>query len=174
MYLISVYFDEKTEKKIKGYMNRIAKHTGNAAMIEGKVPPHITISAFGVDSEEQAQVVFEKVSEKIRSGLIEWVSVAAFFPQVIYLSPVLNEYLHGISEITYKEVIQYEDVKLKGHYEPFAWMPHGTLAKHLTETQMRDAFKVMQKEFGPFQSKVVKIGLAQTNPYKNIIVKELK
>ena len=174
MYLISIYFDEETEKKIKGYMNRIAKHTGNFAMIEGCVPPHITIAAFGAHCEEQAKDIFLKAAEQIESGMIQWVSVAAFFPQVIYLSPVLNEYLHKISEITYKEVMQAEGAAFKGHYKPFAWMPHGTLAKHLNEKQMREAFEVMQKEFAPFDSKIVKIGLAHTNPYEDIMVKELK
>ena len=52
MYLISIYFDENTEKKMKGYMNQIAKKSGNFAMIEGNVPPHITVSAFAAVSEK--------------------------------------------------------------------------------------------------------------------------
>lgn len=174
MYLISIYFDENTEKKMKGYMNQIAKKSGDFAMIEGNVPPHITVSAFAAVSEKEAKDIFERVAGKIKSGKIYWVSIAAFFPQVIYLSPVLNEYLHQISEITYKEVTQSENVILKGHYEPFAWMPHGTLAKYLTEEQMRTAFEVLQKQFAPFESKVVKIGLTRTNPYEDLIVRELK
>ena len=174
MYLISVYFDEATELKMRSYMKQIAKRTGNFAMIDGNVPPHITISAFGIDSEEEAKEIFKRVSEKITAGMIHWVSAAAFFPQVIYLSPVLNEYLHHISEITYKEVMQFPNAKLKGHYEPFAWMPHGTLAKHLTSEQMKCAFEVMQEQFAPFKSNIVKIGLARTNPYENIMVRELK
>lgn len=174
MYLISVYFDENTEKKMRGYMNRIANQSGNFAMIEGNVPPHMTISAFAGVSEKEAKDIFERIAGKINGGKLYWAAVAAFFPRVIYLSPVLNEYLHQISEITYKEVTRSEDVKLKGHYEPFAWMPHGTLAKQLTEGQMRTAFEVMQKQFAPFESKVVKIGLARTNPYEDLVVRELK
>ena len=41
MYLISLYFDEGTNKKIQLYMEQIAQRTGNMAMIDGKVPPHI-------------------------------------------------------------------------------------------------------------------------------------
>ncbi len=174
MYLISIYFDEATETKMRGYMKQIAKRTGNFAMIDGNVPPHITISAFGAESEEDAKEVFEQAASKISKGKLQWVSVAAFFPQVIYLLPVLNAYLHQISEITYKEVTQLENIKLKGHYEPFAWIPHGTLAKHLTAEQMKCAFGVMQEQFAPFESNIVKIGLAHTNPYENIMIKELK
>lgn len=38
MYLISLYFDEGTNKKIQLYMEQIAQRTGNMAMIDGKVP----------------------------------------------------------------------------------------------------------------------------------------
>ena len=46
MYLISLYFDEKTEKHIRRFIKQVAKRTGNTYMIDGNVPPHITIAAF--------------------------------------------------------------------------------------------------------------------------------
>ena len=45
MYLISAYFDEQTNKRINGYITKIAEQTGNTFMIENQVPPHMTISA---------------------------------------------------------------------------------------------------------------------------------
>ena len=36
MYLISIYFDEKTESKIRSYMKQIARHTENAHMLDLK------------------------------------------------------------------------------------------------------------------------------------------
>ena len=54
MYLISLYFDEGTNKKIQLYMEQIAQRTGNMEMIDGKVPPHITLSAFDMAEEEKA------------------------------------------------------------------------------------------------------------------------
>ena len=52
MYLISVYFDETTEKRIRGYMKKIEKATGNVLMTQGNIPPHITIAAFQTESED--------------------------------------------------------------------------------------------------------------------------
>ena len=46
MCLVSIYFDEKTNKTIQNYINQVAKKTGNTFMLDGKVPPHIIISAF--------------------------------------------------------------------------------------------------------------------------------
>ena len=106
MYLISIYFDEKTNDRIQNYIKQIAKHTGNNVMLEGKVPPHITISAFHSYNEETALEIFRNAKKEIVSGKILFVSIGSFLPQVLYIAPVLNEYLHGIATSIYKEVIQ--------------------------------------------------------------------
>ena len=58
MYLISLYFDDVTNERIQSYMNQIAKRTGNDVMLAGKVPPHITLSAFEITQESEAVAVF--------------------------------------------------------------------------------------------------------------------
>ena len=63
MYLISVYFDEASDKKIRNHMKQIAKHTGNTWMLDGNVPPHITIAAFQTDSEERAIEIFQNARD---------------------------------------------------------------------------------------------------------------
>ena len=45
MYLVSVYFDEKTDRKIRGYIEKIAEKTGNGFMVDNHVPPHITVGS---------------------------------------------------------------------------------------------------------------------------------
>ena len=52
MYLVSIYFDEKTNRKIQKYIDQMAAKTGNTFMIDGNVPPHLTISAFETKQEE--------------------------------------------------------------------------------------------------------------------------
>ena len=93
MYLISLYFDEGTNKKIQLYMEQIAQRTGNMAMIDGKVPPHITLSAFDMVEEEKAIAGFTAMEQEFEKGQIFWCSVGMFLPYTIYLSPVLNAYL---------------------------------------------------------------------------------
>lgn len=174
MYLISLYFDEKTDNKIRSYMKQIARHTGNTAMLDGNVPPHITVAAFGTDSEEAAIGLFEKIAPELCEGEIRWVSVGTFLPKVLYIFPVLNEYLHNLSETIYKDIKYNGNLIPKGSYGPYRWVAHATLAKHLETEQMRMAFRVMQNQFAPFESKVVKCGLAKTNPYTDILVYDLE
>ena len=174
MYLISIYFDDVTDLKIRDYMKQIAKRTRNDAMIEGNVPPHITVAAFHTPSEELARKIFEKIAERVCAGSVQWVSVGTFLPHVIYISPVLNEYLHQLSVINIEELGKQENVLVEKRYQPFAWYPHTTLAKKLTREQLLQAVEVLQNQFGPFVGKVTKIGLASTNPYCDLAVYELE
>ena len=172
MYLISIYFDETTEKRISSYMKQIGKATGNNAMLD--VPPHITIAAFQTEAESVAREIFLQGAQNLKPGSVQWVSVGAFLPSVIYIAPVLNEYLHELSETYNREVTNMQEVTVDRKYMPYSWLPHSTLAKRLSKEQLALAFEVMQKQFGPFSGMVTKIGLAKTNPYTDLEVINLK
>ena len=174
MYLISIYFDEASEKCINRYMKQIGKATGNTRMLDGNVPPHITISAFEAESEAIAREIFLQGAKALKSGNVQWVSIGTFLPGVIYITPVLNKYLHELSEIFYQEVSKMQGVNADYKYLPYSWLPHSTLAKRLSKEQLTTAFLVMQNHFSPFSGRVTRIGLAKTNPYTNLEVVELK
>ena len=168
MYLISIYFDEETNRRLQWLIDGVAKYTGNKEMLLGNVPPHITIAAFWADSEECARNIFRNVAREVTSGEVQWVSPGCFLPQVLYVAPVLNEYLHQLSVKTYKEASIEKDVQISRCYQPFAWFPHTTVAKRLSTEQMAKGFENLQKHFVPFKGIAAEIGLAKTNPYTNL------
>ncbi len=168
MYLISLYFDDVTNERIQSYMNQIAKRTGNDVMLAGKVPPHITLSAFETTQESEAVAVFEDLAKEFICGEIMWCSVGIFFPHTIYLLPVMNHYLFQMSEQAYQYISQIRQVKIHQRYQPFSWIPHSTIGKQLSQTELKEAFVVMQEQFGMFRGTAVGIGLAKTNPYTDI------
>ena len=183
MYLISLYFDEGTNKKIQLYMEQIAQRTGNMEMIDGKVPPHITLSAFDMAEEEKAIAGFTAMEQEFEKGQIFWCSVGMFLPHTIYLSPVLNAYLQKLSESVFSKIRYLEEyspftypvtVPEEIRYQPFSWFPHTTLGKRLNQAEMREAFVVMQNQFAPFTGEAVEIGLARTNPYRDLCKIKLK
>ncbi len=173
MYLISVYFDEGTNNRIQQYMNQVAKKTGNTYMLDGNVPPHITISSFETDDISKVIPLLEENLSKVKQGIVKWTSVSAFLPYVLYIAPVLNHYLHELSEECTKCLQTVEGIRISPYYQPFSWMPHTTIGKKLTKEQMQIAFEVMQHQFGPFKGTITKIGIAKTNPYEDIIVLKL-
>ncbi len=174
MYLVSIYFDDKTNKKIQKFINQVAQKTGNTFMLDGKVPPHITVSAFEALAEEQVIEVLSRIAIELKKDTLQWVSVGQFFPYVLYITPVLNEYLHDLSVQICNALSQIDEVKISPYYQPFQWLPHSTIGKTLTKEQMTIAFEVMQNSFGMFEGEVLRIGLAKPNPHRDIMSWELK
>lgn len=173
MYLISAYFDEQTNRTIHRYIRQIAEKTGNTFMCDNHVPPHMTISSVEARRGEVLIPDLEKLQSKLSAGTIEIVSTGMFFPYVIYLAPVLNAYLLGLSQQIYDAVHAIPEVKVNRFYQPLQWYPHITLGKTLTKEQMQTAFAVMQDGFAPWKAQVVKIGLAKTNPHEDLRMWEL-
>ncbi len=173
MYLISIYFDDYTNNIIQQHMKAIAKATDNTYMLEGNVPAHITLSSFSTDNEEQVIEMLEQVVKNMSKGNIQWVSVGAFMPYVIHISPVLNEYIFNMSSRIYDNLKELKNISISKYYQPYQWFPHTTLGKKMTKEQLKKAFEVMQNQFGVFEGTVTKIGLAKTNPYRDVILFDL-
>lgn len=173
MYLISLYFDQKTEKQIQSYIYDVANMSGNSFMVDNNVPPHITISAFETLCEKDVVDALDIAISDVKQNKIEWVTVGSF-PTVIFIQPVLNEYLHKLSSVIYDSISQVPDIKVSKYYKPFSWLPHATIAKQLSEEEIRKAFDTLQKSFHSFEGEVVRIELAKKNPYRVIESWELK
>ncbi len=165
MYLISAYFDESGNREIRRLSGLIAKETGNRFLLDHQVPPHLTLSAF----EAREPAGFEEYAKEFAPGRIMVVSPGALLPYVMYLTPVLNEYLFRLQKGADDFVSGLPDVRINRYYHPYGWLPHITVGKTLGEEQMRGAFAVLQKHFSPFETEICEIGLARTNPHEDII-----
>lgn len=200
MYHISLYFDKKTTMYMQELIGKVAHATGNKYMLEANVPPHITLCALNCAEEEtlvaRLECVFGEVKsggvkfagEKgadlllggVRTGTLQWVSVGSFLPGVIFLQPVLNEYLQDMIEqvhrcvlMSMEQVSNLSGVKISPCYKPFSWLPHSTIAKKLTPGELQLAFEILQKEFVVFEGQVARVGLAKMNPHREIASWEL-
>ena len=143
-------------------------------MLDNHVPPHITVTAVETKHENLLLARVEEIVKQIEIGDIKFVSVGTFLSQVIFVQPVLNEYLHGLTEQFTQECGKIEETILRANYQPFCWLPHCTIGKQLSKEQMKQAFEVLQNTFGMFSGVVVRIGLAKTNPYEEVANWELK
>ena len=177
MYLISIYFDEQSSANLEKLIKRVADATGNTFMLDNQVPPHITVAAVETKREDELIACVDKL---VRGGgicgatdAIHWVSVGAFVPQVLFVQPVLNEYLHNLSVTLFDELLQIEETIISPYYKSFGWLPHCTIAKQLTKEQMAEAHQILQQYFVPMEGGVTRIGVARTNPHRDIRVWEL-
>ena len=167
MYLISAYFDENTNKVLKGYIEKVAQATGNDFMVANHVPPHLTLSAIEARSVDVLVPAFEMLDGKISRGNISLISVGQLMPKVLYASPYLNEYLHNLEQQVFDCFNDIPDTTISNYYRPFSWLPHITLAKTLTREQMITAVKVME-DFKRLDADIVRLGLAKVNPHEDV------
>ena len=173
MYLISVYFDDKSNKIISNYINKIAQKTGNTFMTDNHVPPHLKIMSVEAREEKKLTEVMEQLERSLTKGQIQLVSVGVLLPYVLYAAPVLNLYLEDMIEQVHDMVKHIPEVRMSRYYQPMQWIPHITLGKKLSKEQMQEAFSVMQELFAPMEVTVAEIGLAKTNPHQDLIRVEL-
>lgn len=169
MYLISVYFDDNTNRILQRYIDQIADKTGNRFMTEHKVPPHMTVSSIEARNVEVLQPAFETMKGKLNCGDIQFVSMGQLLPYVFYVTPVLNEYLLDLSKQIFHAFKGISETSISKYYQPSSWLAHVTLGKTLDKEQMKKAFAVMQDSFAPFSAKVVEIGLAKVNPHEDVM-----
>lgn len=174
MYLLSLYFDEQTAHRITQYIKQVAAASGNPYMLENHVSPHITLSAFETNRIEPILEKLDQHIPKLPSGTLQWASAGQFFPYVLFLAPVLNEYLHTLSVTAYQILSAEPEVSVSRYYRPFQWLPHTTIGKKLSPDELLAGVRVLQNSFGLFRGDVVRIGLAKTNPYEDLVVWELK
>lgn len=168
MYLISAYFDDETNKILNRYIYHIAEQTGNTFMTDNNVPPHITISSIEARCENVLLPGFSSLKGGISMGTLQIVSVGQLFPYVMYIAPVMNQYLSDLSKQVYEAYQNVPETKIGRYYKPLSWLPHITLGKTLTKEQMHIAFQYLLNNFQPMEAKVVKLGLARVNPHEDI------
>lgn len=166
MYLITAYFDEKTNKILQRYIEKIASVSGNNFMTGHNVPPHMTISAIEARSSDVLLPAFQSLN--LSTGSLRFVSIGQMLPYVFYVTPVLNEYLMDIQKEVFQSFKNISETSISRYYQPYSWLPHVTLGKTLTKEQMRKAFGAMQDSFIPFDATITEIGLAKVNPHEDV------
>lgn len=173
MYRLSLYFDRETERRLQRYMEQVAAKTGNSYMLDQQILPHLTIASFREGREEELVRAMEALAGTWRRGRIDWVSPGCFKPHVLFLAPVLNRYLHELCLSANQAGEQFCERGRQNHCRPFAWFPHTTIGRQLTEDQMLAGFHILQANFQPFSGTAVKAGLAKSRPYRDIRVWQL-
>ena len=106
-YAITLEFDKETENKIQELIDEVAKVTGCDYMKQTKIPPHITVSALVSDNEEALLSEMESIAETMKKDYIWFANIGVFNPLVIYLGPVMNEFLYSTCKTVNERLLKY-------------------------------------------------------------------
>ena len=173
-YAVVFYFDRIMKEKINLLIEKIASETENRYMVVNKIPPHITISLFQYD--EDIDTIIRSIENNISAfnkDKIILASIGVFNPSVLFLAPVVNNYLVE-SNKKINEIIRANDkIKLDKNYIENQWIPHISLGVRLNENELIKGVKALTKYFEVSEIKIEKIGLAECNPYRDIKIWKL-
>ena len=167
-YAITLEFDKETENKIQELIDEVAQKTGCAYMKQSKIPPHITVSALVSDNEEALISEMESIAETLNKNFIWFANIGVFNPFVVYLGPVMNEFLQNTCKTVNERLLTYADVGNRGRYLPNQWVPHAAIAVKLNPDTLKEAFAIVQEKFTAFGATAEKIVLARAEPYEEL------
>ena len=173
-YAVTLEFDRETVNKIQEFIDEVAKVTGCDYMKQSKIPPHVTVSALVSDNEEALLLEMESIAESMNRDFIWFANIGVFNPFVIYLGPVMNEFLQNICRTVNERLLQHADIGNRGRYLPNQWVPHAAIAVKLTPEALKEAFSIVQEKFSAFGATAEKIVLARAEPYEELKAWELK
>lgn len=173
-YAVTLEFDKETQNKIQDMIDEVAKVTGCDYMKQSKIPPHVTVSALVSDNEAVLLSEMESIAESMNKNFIWFANIGVFNPLVIYLGPVMNEFLQNTCRTVNERLLKYADVGNRGRYLPNQWVPHAAIAVKLTPEALKEAFSIVQEKFSAFGATAEKIVLARAEPYEELKAWELK
>jgi len=173
-YAVTLEFDKETKNIIQEMIDEVARVTGCDCMKQSKIPPHVTVSALVGDNEEALLSEMESVAKSLNKDFIWFANIGVFNPFVIYLGPVMNEFLQNTCSIVNERLLIHAEVGNRGRYLPNQWVPHAAVAVKLNPDTLKEAFAIVQEKFSAFEATVEKIVLARAEPYEEIKSWKLK
>ena len=163
-YAVLLQFDKKTETYFNDIITSIADSGASIYMIQNKTIPHITIADFHTENIDCVISQLENNISNFKAGDVVWASLGSFAPRVLFAAPVMNEFLLDTCVNINRLIKPLAPHCGNGHYLPFQWVPHTTLASALDSDSLKKAFEVALQKFSPIKGRCNRISLIQCNP----------
>lgn len=173
-YSVVFYFDDETDNKITSLVHLIVDNGVNDYLISNKVPPHITIADFECEDISAVINSLEVYKEKIRQDFVYWASIGLFNPSVLFLAPVVNQFLLKSCEMVNNLIKVVPKAEINSNYLPYQWVPHTTIAAKLSSQELEIAVLVVKDNFKAFGGYITKLALIRNKPRTDIKVWNLQ
>jgi 2'-5' RNA ligase len=156
MYGILGFLDRETEEKIEKLKDGMKK----ACIIDYGMRPHVTIATHN----ELEVEIFKKEMEEY---FLNQPAVELFFPSIgmflnsgtLYASPTKDPSLTDFHSRYHERFMGVIDPK--SLYAPAQWVPHCTIASHLTHEKLVEAFDYSVKNLEPFTARIESVELLE-------------
>lgn len=173
-FAVTLEFDHESQNMMQEMIDEVARETGCDLMKQQNVPPHVTVCCLEGENEEVLLSEMEVIAATMKKCTIRFANIGVFNPLVIYLGPIMNEFLQNTCRTVNERLLQHAEVGNKGNYLPNRWVPHAGIALKLTPEALKVAFDIVQEKFSPFEATVERIVLVKAEPYEELRAWELK
>jgi 2'-5' RNA ligase len=174
-YAVVLYFDDTTNNRLQNMIDKVAQSTGVGYMKTANVPPHVTLAMVLGENEREIANECERFASEIEGGKeVVFASIGVFNPFVIYLAPVMNDFLREANKAVNERLQKIAAPGNRGLYLPNNWVPHAAVAVKLNPETLKKAFAVVQEMFTPFTAKTDRLVLAKCDPYTELKIWDLK
>lgn len=173
-YALLLFFDKKTEKKIGSLVNKLEKGVPNSCAFDSSFPAHITLLMFEKENARGLKKAFDEFVSSVRRGGVTFASIGVFNPRVLFLSPVVSEYLTKAQSAAHAAFSRDEGIVFDERYMPNQWVPHASLGVDLEPEDLLNAFGTVQKHYRPFSGRITRVALTRCCPEKELYCEKLK
>ncbi|WP_074033521.1 2'-5' RNA ligase family protein [Exiguobacterium sp. AT1b] len=167
MYALVAYFDEETDAEVQKLWNSLKEEGISSYAFEIKnLRPHITLSSYKTLAVDTYIEWLSRHYSKTQVVPINFESLGTFIDsKAIFLVPTLNDGLSRLHQSHHAQHGNFDDYS-DSLYIPNKWIPHCTLANHLSDTQIVAAFQYLTKRIQKIEGKIESLALIQV-PERN-------
>lgn len=146
--------DAAAAVRVDRLSRRLERELGLATERQRGAPVHLSLAVYQALDVELATGAMERFVARVAAMPIELVSIGIFPGEtnVLFLAPVVRERLLA-AQRHWHQVASHQSACMP-HYQPQAWMPHVTLAMHLTEASTAAAVKLLAPKWRPIHGKL--------------------
>lgn len=175
-YALLAYLSQETELTIKQLWVELHELgiTDYGILVQDR-RPHITLADYQDVNIEKLSSMLHQYFHHQNQVPIQFNILGSFIgKKMLYLAPTMTKQLldlHG----NYHESFKQFNENIHSYYLPDRWVPHCTIAGHLTDETMLKAFEYCQKNIPCTTTKITEIGLVEVifNDEGNIIKDQL-
>lgn len=167
MYGVIALFDEAVEKEIHTVWDELCRN--DISYYSKEVPdrrPHITIASYQNVEQESFIEDMNRVLQETSSIPITLSTLGTFLAsKTVFLSPEPTKTLLDFHRNFHEKMKTYSDHS-SSLYLPDNWIPHCTIANHLTEEKFHEAFRYCTNRIEKIHAVIREIALIKVE-YKN-------
>ena len=172
-YSVELYFDLKSEKKIKSYLSLIHEQGISNVLYDLNSRPHVSLAVYKDDLR------FDLLIERLKRFEIESFNMhfenIAFFcsdENVAYLNPKITKNMLELHSVFHEQTSDFVVNEFE-YYLPENWIPHCSIVIESGDKDFMKSLMLMKKHFKPLTVSVKSIALIRFRPIELLYEKSI-